>query len=266
METHWAGVINKVILADADTSQLKGVEEELLSSSQQRSQKLDANPFLKPPSLEKQTSDLKHTVHPINLKSTDDALPLGFFSQILAEVLLMMWGAPELRKLLKSLVVTEEECHLQWAGRQEQNIPVLCVITQPMFNQLHYIVCDVALQHPVQYGWQQSDSRAPLACLSTWTLAGVVSWEDGCARGWDTIRGSTMAQGSPGIFFWVAAFTDFIAQSVAPVPEDKIILIRFTKLYVEYPVECDCVPLFKQKRADQFGLWECRNASGRGED
>lgn len=58
METHWAGVINKVILAGADTGQLKGVEEELLSSSQQRRQKLDANPFLKPPSLEKQTSGM----------------------------------------------------------------------------------------------------------------------------------------------------------------------------------------------------------------
>lgn len=56
METHWAGVINKVILAGADTGQLKGVEEELLSSSQQRSQKLDVTPLLKPPSLEKQTA------------------------------------------------------------------------------------------------------------------------------------------------------------------------------------------------------------------
>ncbi|KAK2539720.1 Ovochymase-1 [Columba guinea] len=35
------------------------------------------------------------------------------------------------------------------------------------------------------------------------------------------------------------------------VSEDKIILIHFTKLYVEYPVGCDCVPLFKQKKADQ---------------
>lgn len=60
------------------------------------------------------------------------------------------------RKLLKSLVVTEEECHLQWDGRQEQNIPVLYVITQPTFNQLHYMVCDMALQHQVRYGkWER---------------------------------------------------------------------------------------------------------------
>ncbi|KAK2546578.1 Ovochymase-1 [Columba livia] len=269
METHWAGVINKVILAGADTGQLKGVEEELLSSSQQRRQKLDANPFLKPPSLEKQTSDLKHRVHPINLKSTDDALPLGFFSQILGGRELVPGGQPwqvSLRlgrfafcsgslvqedviittthcvvslqqKLLKSLVVTEEECHLQWDGRQEQNIPVLYVIIQPTFNQLHYMVCDMALQHQVRYAL----SSPKLLCQQS------------------AVPNVSLLFGESGHIQYMQALEDNYPDNSlctwnTTVPEDKIILIHFTKLYVEYPVGCDCVPLFKQKKADQSNI------------
>ncbi|KAM6144542.1 LOW QUALITY PROTEIN: ovochymase-1 [Phoenicopterus ruber ruber] len=126
------------------------------------------------------------------------------------------------QKPLKSLVVTVGERHLQLAGRQEQSIPVSLVTIHPAFNRLHYTDCDVALlclQHPAQYGdevqpiclphrdeafqagtlcgWGKvslvvglqatGDSEGPLACLRTggpWTLASVVSWGVGCARGW----------------------------------------------------------------------------------
>ncbi|KAM9293397.1 LOW QUALITY PROTEIN: ovochymase-1 [Morus bassanus] len=55
-------------------------------------------------------------------------------------------------KLLKSLVVTVGERHLQQADRQEQSIPVSCVVIYPTFNWLRYVDCDVALQPLAQYG------------------------------------------------------------------------------------------------------------------
>uniref|UniRef100_A0A8B9MWU8 Ovochymase 1 n=1 Tax=Accipiter nisus TaxID=211598 RepID=A0A8B9MWU8_9AVES len=65
----------------------------------------------------------------------------------------------------------------------------------------------------------QGDSGGPLACLragGTWTLAIVVSWGVSCARGWDTLKRSITARGSPGIFSQVAAFMDFSAQHMTP--------------------------------------------------
>lgn len=65
----------------------------------------------------------------------------------------------------------------------------------------------------------QGDSGGPLAGLragGTWTLAIVVSWGVSCARGWDTLKRSITARGSPGIFSQVAAFMDFIAQHMTP--------------------------------------------------
>lgn len=59
----------------------------------------------------------------------------------------------------------------------------------------------------------------PLACLragGTWTLAIVVSWGVSCARGWDTLKRSITARGSPGIFSQVAAFMDFSTQRMTP--------------------------------------------------
>lgn len=55
-ETHGMGEIKSVILAGADTGQVKGVEEELPSPPQRRSQKPEAIPLPKPPSLQQQTS------------------------------------------------------------------------------------------------------------------------------------------------------------------------------------------------------------------
>lgn len=55
-ETYGTGVVNSVILPGADTGQVKGVEEELPSPPQQRSQKPEASPLPKPPSLQQQTS------------------------------------------------------------------------------------------------------------------------------------------------------------------------------------------------------------------
>ncbi|KAM7127260.1 LOW QUALITY PROTEIN: ovochymase-1 [Ciconia maguari] len=129
---------------------------------------------------------LKCGLHPIDLKSPKDALLLGFFSQFVRGRELVPGGQPWQvslklghfhfcggslvedvvitaarcmvnleQKLLKSLVVTVGERHLQWADRQEQSIPVSRVIIHPTFNQLHYMDCNVALlhlQHPAQYG------------------------------------------------------------------------------------------------------------------
>uniref|UniRef100_A0A8C4J8F9 Ovochymase 2 n=1 Tax=Dromaius novaehollandiae TaxID=8790 RepID=A0A8C4J8F9_DRONO len=122
-----------------------------------------------------------------------------------------------------------------------------------------------------------------------WTLAGVVSGGVGCARGWNTPKRCTVALGSPGIFSRVAAFLDFIAQHVTPgrcfsllyvylrdsklschfclpssthsgpvflciwnitVPEEKMILIHFTKLDIESQVGCDCdyMSLYSNRR------------------
>ncbi|KGL78596.1 Ovochymase-1, partial [Tinamus guttatus] len=136
----------------------------------------------------------------------------------------------------------------------------------------------------------QGDSGGPLACMrpsGAWTLAGVVSWGVGCARGWDAPQRLAVAHGSPGVFSRVAAFVDFIAQHMTAaavpsplpvptqcssqgipvfgengrvqypqslqdnypdnslciwnitVPEEKIILIHFTKLDVESQLGCD---------------------------
>uniref|UniRef100_A0A8B9QDF9 Ovochymase-2 n=1 Tax=Apteryx owenii TaxID=8824 RepID=A0A8B9QDF9_APTOW len=121
------------------------------------------------------------------------------------------------------------------------------------------------------------DSGGPLACMrpsGAWTLTGVVSWGVSCVRGWDTPRRHTVARGSLGIFSRVAAFVDFIAQHMTPsrceypeaflsymftldskllciwnitVPEEKIILIHFTKLDIESQICLNkyvlCLPL-----------------------
>lgn len=79
------------------------------------------------------------------------------------------------RKLLKSLVVTVGEHHLQRVDRQEQSILVLHVFVHPGFNRLHYMDCDVAvlrLQHPARFGkrelegWRGLDVvKVPLVLL-----------------------------------------------------------------------------------------------------
>ncbi|KAM9638327.1 LOW QUALITY PROTEIN: ovochymase-1 [Morphnus guianensis] len=153
----------------------------------------------------------------------------------------------------------------------------------------------------------KGDSGGPLACLragGTWTLAIVVSWGVSCAREWDTLKRSITARGSPGIFYQVAAFMDFIAQHVTPgryeywevfsspvscciiakpckympllllasslctwnitVLEDKIILIHFTKLDVEYEVGCDrdCVSLYwNGKELDHIAGLGCESVA-----
>lgn len=57
------------------------------------------------------------------------------------------------------------EHHLQRADRQEQSIPVSCVIIHPMFNRMHYMDCDMALlhlQHPAQYSEWDLKGDEPL--------------------------------------------------------------------------------------------------------
>ncbi|XP_062457605.1 ovochymase-1 [Rhea pennata] len=163
------------------------MEEEWLSSSQQRSQKPETTPLSKPSSLEKQMPGLKCGIRPIDLKSPEDFFPLRSFSRIVGGRDSVPGGQPWQvslklgrfhfcggslvredvvvtaahcvanleQKLLGRLVVTVGEHHLRQADRQEQSIPVSHVAIHPGFNKEHYMDCDVAvlrLQRPAQCG------------------------------------------------------------------------------------------------------------------
>ncbi|KAB0393301.1 hypothetical protein E2I00_002054, partial [Balaenoptera physalus] len=123
----------------------------------------------------------------------------------------------------------------------------------------------------------QGDSGGPLVCRrddGNWVLAGITSWGAGCARGWNPFR-NNYRRASPGIFSKVFELMDFITQTMTDcrpqgtvlfgengkiryphskesnhshnrlciwkimVPENKIILIKFTSLDIENQVECD---------------------------
>ncbi|XP_059791537.1 ovochymase-1 isoform X4 [Balaenoptera ricei] len=123
----------------------------------------------------------------------------------------------------------------------------------------------------------QGDSGGPLVCRrddGNWVLAGITSWGAGCARGWNPFR-NNHRRASPGIFSKVFELMDFVTQTMTDcrpqgtvlfgengkiryphskesnhshnrlciwkimVPENKIILIKFTSLDIENQVECD---------------------------
>ncbi|XP_020947785.1 ovochymase-1 [Sus scrofa] len=124
----------------------------------------------------------------------------------------------------------------------------------------------------------QGDSGGLLVCRredGVWVLAGITCWGVSCVRGWNPLR-NKQRRTSPGIFSKVSALMDFIIQIMVTdcrlqgtvlfgengkiryphfkennyshnclciwkiiVPENKIILIKFTSLYIENQVECD---------------------------
>ncbi|KAM6091985.1 LOW QUALITY PROTEIN: ovochymase-1 [Theristicus caerulescens] len=140
-------------------------------------------------------------------------------------------------KLLKSLVVTVGECHLERADRQEQSIPVSCVITYSAFNRLHYVDCNVALlhlQHPAQYGDKVQPIHLPHKDEDF--QAGAL-----CVAGAMCLR-MAYAKGEDDKIYQVELVTSVVSFCLCTwnitVPGDKIILIQFTKLDVEYQVGC----------------------------
>ncbi|KAM5174175.1 LOW QUALITY PROTEIN: ovochymase-1 [Callospermophilus lateralis] len=124
----------------------------------------------------------------------------------------------------------------------------------------------------------QGDTGGPLACRrpgGVWTLAGITSWVAGCERGLASQK-NYHARALPGFFSKVFELMDFITQNLITdckpqgivlfgesgeiqypyskeenyshnslcvwkimVPEDKIILIKFTSLDIENRAGCD---------------------------
>ncbi|XP_034883715.1 ovochymase-1 [Mirounga leonina] len=107
----------------------------------------------------------------------------------------------------------------------------------------------------------QGDSGGPFVCRrdsGIWVLAGITSWRAGWTRDWTSLR-TNHRGASLGIFSKVFVLMDFITQNIFTgrcnfceftlsfylcmwrimVPEDKIILIKFTSLDIPNQVGCD---------------------------
>ncbi|KAM8821198.1 ovochymase-1 [Eudromia elegans] len=173
--------------AALDVSLLKRLEGEQPSPPWQRSQKPETTPVSKLTSLETKTPDLKCGLRPIDLKSPEDLLPLGFFSRIVGGRDSVPGGQPwqvslklgrfhfcggslvredvvitaahcvaDLeQKLPGRLLVTVGEHRLGQADSQEQNIAVSHIAVHPGFKAGPYPDCDVAvlwLQRPARRG------------------------------------------------------------------------------------------------------------------